>query len=50
MRFGGEGVLFYFLGHRARQLIEKYFNIATFIVIIFLILVAYAMKKISQVF
>ncbi len=29
MRFGGEGVLFYFLGEKARQLIEKYFNIAT---------------------
>jgi len=50
MRFGGEGVIFYFLGQKARQIIEKYFNIATFVVIIFLILVAYIMKKISQLF
>lgn len=50
MRFGGEGVLFYFLGHRARRVIEKYFNLATFIVIIFLVLMAYAMKKINQLF
>lgn len=47
MRFGGEALLFYFLGQRARRLIEKYFNLATFLVIIFLILFVYAMKRLS---
>ncbi|MHC4489890.1 MAG: YqaA family protein [Planctomycetota bacterium] len=34
MRFGGEALLFYFLGEKARRLVEKYFNIATVVVII----------------
>jgi membrane protein YqaA with SNARE-associated domain len=50
MRFGGEGVLFYFLGEKARQLIEKYFNIATVVVIILLMLLAYAMKQLGHLF
>jgi membrane protein YqaA with SNARE-associated domain len=45
MRFGSEGLLFYFLGERARRLIEKYFNIATFVVIILL-----ALKKVGHIF
>ena len=44
MRFGGEALLFYFLGQRARRLIEKYFNTATIAVIILLMVLAYAMK------
>lgn len=48
MRFGGEALIFYFLGHKARRIIEKYFNTATFIVIIILILLVYLMKKIGQ--
>ncbi|MBN2018749.1 MAG: DedA family protein [Sedimentisphaerales bacterium] len=50
MRFGSEGVLFYFLGERARRIIEKYFNTATVVVIILLAIVAYALKKLGQIF
>ncbi len=50
MRFGGEALLFYFLGERARRLIEKYFNIATVVVIILLICVAYVIKKLGHIF
>ena len=50
MRFGGEALLFYFLGERARRLIEKYFNLATVIVIILLALVAFAVKKLGGFF
>ena len=48
MRFGSEAVLFCFLGEKARRLIEKYFNLATFIVIILLILVVYVLRKIGH--
>ncbi len=48
MRFGSEAMLFYFLGEKARQLIEKYFNIATVVVIILLICVAYAIKLLGR--
>jgi membrane protein YqaA with SNARE-associated domain len=48
MRFGSEAVLFYFLGEKARRLIEKYFNLATFVVIILLILVVYVLRKIGH--
>jgi len=50
MRFGGESLLFYFLGARARQLIEKYFNSATVVVILLLAALAYAMKKLGHLF
>jgi len=50
MRFGSEALLFYFLGEKARRLIEKYFNIATVIVIILLIALAYIMKNVGQIF
>ena len=50
MRFGGEALLFYFLGERARKLIEKYFNLATVIVIILLGLAAFAIKKLGGIF
>ncbi|KPL24050.1 MAG: hypothetical protein AMJ75_04660 [Phycisphaerae bacterium SM1_79] len=50
MRFGSEALLFYFLGERARRLIEKYFNIATVVVIILLICVVYVMKKLGHMF
>ena len=50
MRFGGESLLFYFLGEKARRLIEKYFNAATIVVIILLVIVAYAMKKLGGLF
>ncbi|MHC4842895.1 MAG: YqaA family protein [Planctomycetota bacterium] len=50
MRFGGEALLFYFLGERARRLIEKYFNTATVIVIILLALIFYALKQLGHLF
>jgi membrane protein YqaA with SNARE-associated domain len=50
MRFGGESLLFYFLGERARRLIEKYFNIATVVVIILLAVVIYLIKLLGRMF
>jgi membrane protein YqaA with SNARE-associated domain len=50
MRFGGEAMLFYFLGERARRLIEKYFNTATVVAIILLALIVYAVKKLEYLF
>ena len=50
MRFGGESLLFYFLGERARVLIEKYFNIATIVVVILLVIVAYVIKQVGHIF
>ncbi len=50
MRFGGEALLFYFLGLRARRLIEKYFNIATVVVIILLAVLVYVMKRVGHIF
>jgi len=50
MRFGSEALLFYFLGEKARRLIEKYFNIVTVVVIILLICVVYVIKKIGHLF
>jgi len=50
MRFGGEALLFYFLGERARRLIEKYFNTATVIVIVLLALLVYLFKKLGDIF
>jgi len=50
MRFGGEALLFYFLGERARRLIEKYFNLATIVVIILLAVVVYLVKRLGDIF
>jgi membrane protein YqaA with SNARE-associated domain len=50
MRFGGEALLFYFLGEKARRLIEKYFNIATVVVIILLAVVVYLIKLLGRIF
>ncbi|MDD5326245.1 MAG: hypothetical protein PHY02_00330 [Phycisphaerae bacterium] len=50
MRFGGESLLFYFFGERARRLIEKYFNTASVVVIILLMILAYAMKQLEHLF
>ena len=48
MRFGGEAMLFYFFGQKARQIIEKYFNIATVVVILLLAIVVYAVKTLGH--
>jgi membrane protein YqaA with SNARE-associated domain len=50
MRFGSEGLLFYFLGEKARRLIEKYFNVATVVVIILLMALAYAVRQLGHLF
>jgi len=50
IRFGSEATLFYFLGERARRLIEKYFNTATVIAIILLAVIVYAVKKLGHMF
>lgn len=50
MRFGSEALLFYFFGERARAWIEKYFNIATVVVIILLAVLAYIMKQLGRLF
>jgi len=50
MRFGGESLLFYFFGQRARRLIEKYFNTATVVIIVLLVIVAYMIKKLGHIF
>ena len=50
MRFGGEALLFFFLGEKARRLIEKYFNIATIVVIILLVVVVYVIKLLGRMF
>jgi membrane protein YqaA with SNARE-associated domain len=50
MRFGSEAALFYFLGQRARRLIEKYFNTATVVAIILLALIVYAVKRFEHMF
>ncbi len=50
MRFGGESLLFYFFGERARRLIEKYFNIATVVVIILLMVLVHAMRMLGHLF
>ena len=50
IRFGSESLLFYVLGERAKRLIEKYFNIATIVVIILLAIVVYAIKLLGRLF
>lgn len=50
MRFGSEGLLFYLFGEKARRLIEKYFNTATVIVILLLIVLAFLIKKAGHLF
>ena len=50
MRFGSEALLFYFLGERARRLIEKYFNLATIAVIILLAVVVYVIRWLGHIF
>jgi membrane protein YqaA with SNARE-associated domain len=50
IRFGSEGLLFYLFGQKARTFIEKYFNLATIIVILLLALIAFIMKKLGHFF
>lgn len=50
MRFGSEGLLFYLFGEKAKRFIDKYFNTATVIVMILLVLVVLAMKQLGKFF
>jgi len=50
MRFGGQALLFYFLGQKARRVIEKYFNTATIVAIILLALIVFVVKKLGSIF
>jgi len=50
MRFTSEAALFYFFGQRARRLIEKYFNLATIVIIILLAVLVYVMKLLGRLF
>ena len=50
LRFGGESLLFYLFGEKARRLIEKYFNTATIIVILLLAVLVFIMKKTAHFF
>lgn len=50
IRFGSEGLLFYLFGQKARTFIEKYFNLATFIVILLLAIIVFLMKKLGHIF
>lgn len=50
LRFGSEGLLFYLLGKRAKEIIEKHFNTATVIVIILLALTVLLVKKLGHLF
>jgi len=50
LRFGSEALLFYFLGEKARRLIEKYFNLASIAAIILLALLVYVIKRIGHIF
>jgi membrane protein YqaA with SNARE-associated domain len=50
MRFGGEALLFYLFGERARQMIEKYFDRATIVFIILLAAVVYLIKWLGHIF
>ena len=50
MRFGGEALLFYFFGEKARRLVEKYFNLATIAVIILLAILVFIIKQLGRLF
>jgi len=50
MRFASEAGLFYLFGLKARRLIERYFNLATIVVIILLAILVYAMKQLGRLF
>jgi membrane protein YqaA with SNARE-associated domain len=50
LRFGSEGLLFYLFGKKARVFIEKYFNLATIIMIVVLAIVVWILKKAGHAF
>jgi len=50
MRFGGEGIILYFFGQRARNFIEKYFNLATILAMVLIVVLYFAMKWVKGYF
>ena len=50
MRFGGEALMFHLFGEKARYFIEKYFNIATVLIIILMALALLILKKVQHLF
>jgi len=50
LRFGSEGLLFYWLGEDAKHYIEKHFNLATVIAMVFLGVLVAAVKLIGHLF
>ncbi len=50
IRFGSEGLIFYFFGVKAKKIIEKYFNVATVVAIVLLALVVLILKKVGHLF
>lgn len=50
IRFGSEGLLFYLFGERARKWVEKYFNVATIIMVLVMVLIVMLLKKLNVLF
>lgn len=50
MRFGSEALLFYFFGQRARRIIDQYFNLASIVAIVVLMIVVYLVRKLGALF
>ncbi len=50
LRFGSEGLLFYYIGEDAKHYIEKHFNRATVIAMIILIVLVVVLKKLGTLF
>ncbi|MDK1032728.1 MAG: hypothetical protein QGD94_12025 [Planctomycetia bacterium] len=50
IRFFSEGVLIYFLGERAERLIERYFNLATVIVMVLIIAIFFTLRALGHLF
>lgn len=50
MRFGSEALLFHFFGQRARRIIDQYFNLASIVAIVVLMIVVYLVRKLGALF
>ncbi|MDP6379835.1 MAG: hypothetical protein QF662_00700 [Phycisphaerae bacterium] len=50
LRFFSEGAIIYFLGERAERLIDRYFNIASIIVMVVIIAVVIGMRALAHMF
>jgi len=50
MRFGSEALIFYLFGERAKTFIDKYFNLATVVAVVLMIVIAYGVKLLQHLF